>query len=50
MQSMIEAEDSYQGMTLEERMALCHMFDNKEEDLVIKVQFPDKPLLGGYTK
>jgi hypothetical protein len=50
VQSMIEAEGNYQGITLDERMALCHMFDNKEEDLVIKEQFSDAPLLGGYTK
>jgi len=47
---MIVTDGNYQGITLEERMALRHIFDNKEEDLVIKEQFSDAPLLGGYKK
>lgn len=46
VQIMIETEGIYQGITQEERMAICHMFDNKEEDLVITVQFSDAPSLG----
>lgn|GEM_PF-4852184 len=49
MQIMIETEGIYQGITQEERIAICHMFDNKEEDLVITVQFFDASSLGELT-
>lgn len=47
---MIEAEDNYQGITLEERMALCHVFDTKEEDWISLLRLPDNPLLAGHTE
>ncbi|MBW4055654.1 MAG: hypothetical protein HIU83_09650 [Proteobacteria bacterium] len=49
MQIMIESDGTYQGITQEERMAICHIFDYKEEDLVITGQFSDAPQLGEQT-
>lgn len=46
VQIMIEVEGIYQGITQEERMAICHIFDNKEEDLVITGQLSDAPSRG----
>ena len=46
MHIMIEVEGIYQGITQEERMAICHIFDNKEEDLVITGQLSDAPSRG----
>ena len=50
MQIMISVEDNYQGITLEERMALCHVFDRTEDDVYAMLQFSDEVLPGGATK
>ena len=45
MQSVIEIKNNYQGITLDESMALRQLFDIKREDLVVKEQFSDVLLL-----
>ena len=41
MQNAIETVMSYQGITLDERMALSHFFDKKEEELVADEMYSD---------
>jgi len=42
LQITIETECSYHGVTPEERMALRHVFDRKQVELVNSEQFPDE--------
>ena len=50
MENVIETENKYQGITLNERMALRHIFDKEEEDLTVPEQFPDILLPIGSMK
>lgn len=49
VQIMIEAEGICQGITQEERMAISHLFDIKEEDVVVTGQLSDAPSRGEQT-
>lgn len=50
VQNLIETESNYQGVTMDERMALRHVFDNKEDNLIVPEQFPDIILPKGSLK
>jgi len=41
VQRMIEIQNNYQGITLDESMALRQLFNKKREDLVAKEQFSE---------
>ena len=45
MQTMIEIQNKYQGITLDETMALRQLFDIKRDDMVVNEQFSDVLLL-----
>ena len=50
VENVLETENRYQGITLNERMALRHIFDKEEEDLTVPEQFPDILLPIGSIK
>jgi len=50
MQSLIDTKIDYQGITLDESMALRQLFDTKKEDLVVQEQFSDLLLLQELPK
>lgn len=49
VQSVIEAESNYQGITFDERTALRQFIDIKGEELVVREQFSDESLLQGSS-
>jgi len=50
MQSSIDTKVEYQGITLDESMALRQLFDTKKEELVVQEQFSDLLLFQGLPK
>lgn len=50
VQYLIETGSNYQGVTMDERMALRHAFDNKEDDLIVPEHFIDIILPNGPLK
>ena len=47
MQNLIETDCGYQGITLDERMALRHLFDKDDDNIVTTDQLPDPSLYKG---
>lgn len=50
VQHAIETASTYQGITLDERVALRQFIDTKSEDEVVQEQFVDSLLLQGAIK
>jgi len=49
MHRMIEIESCYQGVTWDERMAMCHLFGKDDGNIIITQQLPDVSLSEGPT-
>lgn len=50
VQSVIETENNYYGLTPDERMAIRHLFDCEEDILIDPEQFSDILLSKGQIK
>jgi hypothetical protein len=50
VRSVIETEGDYQGITLDERIAIRHIFDKSEDIPLVPEQFSDILLPNGPTK
>lgn len=50
MQSMTEIDFCYQGVTWDERIALCHLFGKDEGNSVITQQLPESTLSEGQVQ